>query len=136
MKFYAPSAAQLLGRILLSAIFIMGGLHKIQAPGPTIDYIAAGGLPFPTLAYGVSVLVEFGGGLAILLGFQTRFVGLVLAGFCVVTGVVFHFHPENPGQMINYWKNICMAGGFLQLFALGGGAFTVDALLRRKFIAG
>jgi putative oxidoreductase len=114
----------------------MGGLHKIQAPGPTIDYITAGGLPFPTLAYGVSVLVEFGGGLAILLGFQTRLAGLVLAVFCVVTGVMFHFHPENPGQMINYWKNISMAGGFLQLFALGGGAFAVDALLRRKSVAG
>jgi len=136
MKFYAPSAAQLLGRILLSAIFILGGLHKIQDPGHAIDIITAVGLPFPDLAFGVSVLIEFGGGLAVLLGFQTRLAGLVLAGFCVVTGVVFHFHPENPGQMVHYWKNICMAGGFLQIFALGGGAFTVDALLRRRSVAG
>jgi len=134
MKFYAPSAAQLVGRFLLSAIFILSGLHKISAPGPTIAYITAGGLPFPAIAYAVSVVIELGGGACILLGLQTRLVGLIMAIFCLITGVMFHYHPGDDGQMINYMKNLCMAGGFLQLFAVGGGAFTIDALIRRKTV--
>lgn len=126
------AAAQLLGRLLLSIIFILGGVGKLSAPGPTIAYIGAGGLPFPDLAYYVAVAVELGGGLLILFGFQTRLAAIVLAGWCVVTGVIFHFHPGDQGQMINYMKNLAMAGGFLQLFAVGAGAWSVDTLLRRR----
>ena len=57
---------------------------------------------------------------------------LLLAGFCVVTAVVVHFQPDNAGQMINYYKNLCMAGGFLQLFAVGAGGWSLDALFRSK----
>jgi putative oxidoreductase len=132
MSSFVPSAAQLLGRILLSIIFILGGIAKLTAPGPTIASIGASGLPVPELAYYVSVLVELGGGLLILFGFQTRLAALVLAAWCVVTGVIFHYHPGDQGQMIHYMKNLAMAGGFLQLFVAGAGAWSVDALLRRK----
>lgn len=131
LSFVSP-AAQLLGRILLSIIFITGGLGKLAAAGPTIAYIGSHGLPFPELAYYVSVIVELGGGLLVLFGFQARLAALVLAGWCVVTGVLFHYHPGDQGQMINYYKNLAMAGGFLQLLALGAGAWSVDALLRRR----
>ncbi len=123
------AAAQLLGRVLLSIIFIMAGWGKISAPDATIAYIASHGLPIPQVAYYVDLVIEFGGGLAILLGLQTRFSALVLAGFCVVTGVIFHYHPGDQGQMINYLKNLAMAGGFLQLFAVGGGAWSLDAMI-------
>ncbi len=134
MSPFVSAAAQLLGRGLLSIIFIIGGLGKIAAPGPTIGYITSSGLPYPELAYYASVVIELGGGLAILFGLQTRLVGPALALFCVVTGLVFHFHPGNAGQMTHYLKNLAMAGGFLQLFALGGGLYSVDALLRRRKI--
>ncbi len=132
MPIFLSPAAQLLGRILLAVIFIMGGYGKLGAPGPTMGYIASGGLPYPELAYWVSVVVELGGGLAILLGVQTRFAALVLAGWCIVTGVLFHYQPGVAAQMINFTKNLAIAGGFLQLVAVGAGAWSVDALMRRR----
>jgi putative oxidoreductase len=132
MSAFVSPAAQLLGRILLSIIFILGAIGKLGAMDATIAYIGQGGLPVPQLAYWVSIAVELGGGLLVLFGFQTRLAGLMLAGWCVITGVLFHYHPGDQAQMINYMKNLAMAGGFLQLFAVGGGAWSVDALLRRR----
>ena len=132
MPILLSPALQLLGRILLAAIFIMGGYGKLGTPGPTTANIASSGLPFPQLAYWIAVVVELGGGLAILLGFQTRLAALVLAGWCIVTGFLFHYQPGVVGQMINFNKNLAMAGGFLQLVALGAGAWSLDALLRRR----
>ncbi|MCW3475330.1 DoxX family protein [Limobrevibacterium gyesilva] len=122
----------LLGRILMSVIFINGGLNKLMAPAGTIKYIAASGLPMPEAAYAVAVLVELGGGLAILLGFRVLWAALALAGFCLVTATAVHYVPGDRGQMINFWKNLTMAGGFLQLAALGGGGWSIDAFRARR----
>lgn len=132
MSLFISPATQLLGRILLAAIFIIGGYGKLGAPGPTTAYIASVGLPSPQLAYWVSVIVELGGGLAILLGVQTRFVALILAAWCIVTGFLFHYQPGVAGQMINFNKNLAIAGGLLQLVAMGAGAWSLDALLSRR----
>jgi putative oxidoreductase len=128
----ATTALPALGRLLMSVIFIMAGLEKLGAPEGTIRYIAAHGLPLPSLAYAVSVLVELGGGIAILVGFLTRPVALAMAAFCVVTGVMFHFIPADQNMMIHFMKNIAMAGGFLQLVAWGAGAWSLDALVSAR----
>jgi putative oxidoreductase len=122
------SAVPLLGRVLLSMIFIGGGLGKVAAPDATIGYIASHGLPLPSVAYVVSVAIELGGGILILVGFQTRLIALLMAIFCVVTAVVFHYVPGDRNMMINFMKNFAIAGGFLQLVAWGAGAWSVDAL--------
>ncbi len=119
------SVVALVGRALMAAIFIESGLSKLLNPVGAIGYMASQHLPVPTAAYAVSVIVEFGGGLAILLGFQIRIVAAVLAVFCVATALIAHYDPSNQQQMINFMKNICMAGGFLQLVAWGGGRYTV-----------
>ena len=77
-------------------------------------------------AYIVAVVVELGGGLAILLGWRTRWVALGMAAYCLATAVIAHWHPNDGGQMINFWKNVAMAGGFLQLVAWGAGSFSLD----------
>ncbi len=125
------AAAQALGRAMLALIFIVSGWAKINGMAGTVAYMAQGGLPSPDLLYYLVVATEFGGGILMLLGFQTRLVALLLAGFCVISGVIFHFQPGDAGQMTNYFKNIAMAGGFLQLFAVGGGAWSLDRLLKR-----
>jgi putative oxidoreductase len=119
------SIVALIGRALMAAIFIESGLAKLLNPVMYIGYMAHENLPVPTAAYIVAVIVEFGGGLAILLGFQIRIVAAVMAVFCVATAVIAHYDPSNQEQMINFMKNICMAGGFLQLVAWGGGRYTV-----------
>jgi putative oxidoreductase len=120
----------LIGRILMSLIFIMGGFSKLLGPANTIQHIAADGLPVPAAAYVVAVLCELGGGLAILLGWQTRLAAAALSLFCIVTAFSVHYHPGVSAQMVNFWKNITMAGGFLYVLVLGGGAYSLDTWLR------
>jgi len=116
----------LLGRVLMSAIFIEGGWGKLTHLAGTAGYMASHQLPLPYVAAIVAVVVELGGGLAILAGLRTRIAALVLALWCVATAFVAHYHPEDTGQMIHFMKNICMAGGFLQLVAWGAGRLSVD----------
>jgi len=125
-------AIALAGRVLMSVIFIMGGFHKLMTPSDTIRHIAADGLPVPPAAYVVALACELGGGLAMLLGWQTRLVAAVLALFCLATAATVHYVPGNSAQMVNFWKNLTMAGGFLQVLAFGGGAISLDAWLRTR----
>lgn len=120
----------LAGRILLAVIFIVAGFGKITGYAGTAAYMASKGVPGALLP--LVILLELGGGIAIVLGFQTRIVALVLAAFCVVAGVIFHFEPGNQGQMINFMKNIAIAGGFLVLAQVGAPWLSVDAMRRRK----
>ena len=78
------------GRLLIAAIFLLSGFGKIANPEMTQGYIASAGLPFPLLAYLVAVAVEVGGGALLVVGFQTRIVGIVLAIFTVAAALSFH----------------------------------------------
>ena len=128
---YAPA----LGRLLLSLIFIWAGWTHLMAPSGTIGYIASKGLPLPTIAFVLDVIVELGGGLILLIGLATRWVALVLAVFCLITAFVFHGFGDMANE-INAMKNIAMTGGFLFVFAHGAGAWSLDALrLRRTAVA-
>jgi len=120
------------GRILLSAIFVWSGWGKLTAPAATKAYMAAMAMPMVDVGYVVAVLIELGLGLALLVGFKARWAALVLAGFSVVTGLIFHTNFGDQAQAINFMKNVAMAGGFLQVAAFGAGAFSIDALLGKR----
>ena len=119
------SATALLGRLLMSAIFIYFGANKLLSFPATVTLMGNEHLPLPWAAAIVAVIVELLGGIAILIGFRTRAVAAVLAVYCVATAFIAHYHPGDNNQMIHFMKNICMAGGFLQLVAWGGGRYTV-----------
>ena len=117
--------AGLAGRILMSAIFVLSGFGKLSNPEANGAYLKAQGLPeFFVHPVGVFELL---GGIAIIIGWQTRYVALALSGFCLLTGIIAHLHPDDQLQMIMFMKNLAMAGGFLLLFQHGAGAFSVDA---------
>lgn len=120
------TALPLVARLLLATIFLISGIGKLGASEATIGYIAAMGLPFPTLGYLTALFVEIGGGLLLVLGFQTRLTALALALFSIVTGLVFHSAVGDQNQMIHLLKNISMAGGLLQVVAFGAGAYALD----------
>ncbi len=124
------SFATLLGRVGLSLIFIISGFGKIAAYAGTQQYMESQGVPGALLP--LVILTELGGGLAILGGFFTRWVAIALAGFSVISALLFHHNFGDQMQAINFWKNIAMAGGFLVLFANGAGAYSIDALRSRK----
>ena len=119
--------ASLAGRVLLSAIFILSGISKVSAPAAMIGYIESVGLPFPTVALALAVLVELVGGIALILGYQTRLVAAALAIFSVATALAFHNQLGDQNQFIHFFKNIAMAGGLLQVVAFGAGRFSLDA---------
>jgi putative oxidoreductase len=107
------------GRVLLATIFVFSGIGKVMAPAATIGYIASSGLPLATLAFAGAVVVELGGGLALAFGYRTRIVAAVLALFSIVTALAFHNNFGDQNQLIHFLKNLAMAGGLLQVLALG-----------------
>jgi putative oxidoreductase len=121
-----PNAIALLGRILLSIIFILSGYGKLTAIAGTAQYFANAGLPVPTVTAVIVGLIELLGGLAVLFGFQTRIAAWVLAIFSVAAALVAHMNWADAMQLINFQKNLAMAGGLLVLAAFGPGAYSVD----------
>jgi len=125
------NATNLVGRILLAAIFVWGGLEKISGYNGFNQYMQH--LDLTTVLTPLVILLELGGGLAIVFGVYTRVVALALAAFCVATAMLVHYHPQDQEQMINFMKNIAMTGGFLVLAAYGAGKLSVDAKLKLKW---
>lgn len=123
----ASATVALVGRLGLSAIFLVSGLGKLMAPAATIGFIASVGLPLPHAAYASAVGVELLGGLALLLGLRVRWAAAVLAVFCLATALSFHAQFADQNQLMHFLKNIAMAGGMLQVVALGGGRYSLDA---------
>lgn len=114
----------LAARILMSQIFLISGFGKITGYAGTQAYMAKMGVPGALLP--LVILTELGGGLALLFGFQTRWAALALAGFTVVSALIFHLKPGDQMQMINFMKNLAMAGGLLMFVRYGAGAPAID----------
>lgn len=124
-----------LGRLLIAAIFILSGITKITTPTATQAYITSVGLPLPLLSYLAAVIIEVGGGILLVVGFQTRIVAGVLAFFTIATAVSFHANFADQNQMVHFLKNISMAGGLLQVVAFGAGAWSFDTRSDRDRLA-
>jgi putative oxidoreductase len=124
---YVPFA----GRLMIGLPFAMSGLGKLAATGPTAQMIRAAGLPMPGLALAIAILVELGGGLALVAGFRTRIVATALALFSFATALAFHSNFADQNQMIHFLKNVMMAGGLLQIAAFGAGALSIDNRMKR-----
>lgn len=114
------------GRILMSAIFIMAGINKIGGYTATQGYMESVGVPGMLLPFVIAL--EIGGGLAVLLGWQTRIAAFLLAGFSVLSALIFHFNFGDQMQSILFMKNLAMAGGLLFLVTAGAGNWSIDTL--------
>ena len=123
----------LLGRILLSIMFILAGFGKLTAIGGTAGYFGSLGLPLPTVTAVVVGLVELLGGLAVLVGFQTRIAAYLLAAFSIVAGYLGHYGQGGEDAVLvtmhsqAFMKDLAIAGGFLVLAIHGAGSLSLDA---------
>src|ERR1051325_1247283 len=120
------AAAALAGRFLLAAIFLHEAYAKATAYTASMAYMRAFGVPGELLP--LAIAFELVCGLLLLLGYQTRIVALLLAAFCLTTAVLFHSRFGNRNELLHFEKDLAIAGGFLVLFARGGGAWAVDPL--------
>lgn len=120
------NAVSLIARVLLAYIFLVAGWGKLTAYSATVGYMEAMGVPGALLP--LTILVEFGGGLALFFGFQARFAALGLGVFSIITAFIFHGGAEDA---INFMKNFAMAGGLFFLMLHGAGKFSLDALIEK-----
>ena len=122
----------LLGRLLMAWMFLPAGIGKITGFAGTVAYSASVGLPMPQVGSALALVVEIVGGLALILGFGTRWAALALALFTLVASFFFHNYWALPvdKQMIPsllFMKNMAIVGGLLTLAAWGAGAWSLDA---------
>ena len=118
------------GRILIALMFVTSGFSKISGYAATQGYMEAMGVPGALLP--LVIAVELLGGLAVMLGWHTRIAAFLLAGFSLLSALLFHGNFGDQMQMIMFMKNISIAGGFLMIVSLGGGAYALDNRLNKK----
>jgi len=116
--------SQLVARIFIGHIFLLAGVSKIGAYEGTQVYMDAMGVPGMLLP--LVILLEVGGGLAIITGWKTRWVSVALAAFTAVAAVIFHNNFGDQTQMIMFMKNFAISGGLILLAVHGAGAYSID----------
>lgn len=118
------AALIIVARVLMAWIFIGAGLSKLGAGyAGTQGYMASVGLPGELLP--LVILLEIGGGIALVLGFQARLAALALAIFSIVSAFMFHGAADQM-QQIMFMKNLAMAGGLLAFTVFGAGRLSLD----------
>jgi putative oxidoreductase len=127
----------LLGRIAMGLIFVESGFGKLINLAGFAESLASKGLPAASLLALIGAVVEFAGGIAVILGLATRYAAVLTAGFVVAATLISHRFWEFEGaayqmQYIQFGKNLAILGGFLVLFAAGAGRFSLDRLLGRS----
>jgi putative oxidoreductase len=131
----------LIGRILIALIFVASGAEKFMGLAETTSQIASKGLPMPNILAIATATLELGGGLLVIIGWQTRLIALALAVFTAVAAYFFHdfwhYPPgaEHTNNMIHFMKNVSIIGGFLMLTAAGAGRYSLDGpCIRPKYL--
>lgn len=127
--------ATLIGRVAMSAIFIMFGFTKITGFAGTAGYIASVGLPMPEVLTVLAIVFEFGGGLMLLLGWKTKIAAKMLAVFTILAAAFFHMNFADQTQLVMFMKNIAIVGGLLYMMAYGGGAYSLDEKMKKAPMA-
>lgn len=116
----------LVARIFLVALFLASGIPMLFAPGGFAGYMGAIGLPAPLLVTWIVIAVKVLGGLAVLVGFKTRWGAYALAAFAIGSALLGHTNWADANEFNNFFKNFAIAGGFLALSVAGPGALSVD----------
>lgn len=121
----------LVGRVLLAIIFLMAGLNKLGAGyAGTQAYMGAMGVPGMLLP--LVIVLEIGGGLALIAGIKTKLVSWALAAFTVAAAFIFHSKLSVQMESIMFMKNLAIAGGLMILAEHGAGFYSLDRILGRR----
>ena len=133
----SQSALNLIGRILIVTLFLPAGLSKLAGFEGTLAYFASLGIPVPTFALIATIVIEIAGSMALLLGFQTRLVAIVMAIFTLLAAVTGHAYWAAPADAVFiaqllFFKNIAVMGGLLVLASAGAGSFSIDGRKEAK----
>jgi putative oxidoreductase len=122
LKTYVPP----LGRLLMSSLFIWDGIGQLRSPTASAQYFASVHVPLPDVAIWISIIIHLLGGLALLVGFKTRWAAVLLALVSLGTAFGVHLQIGDQDNIIHFYKNLVMTGGFLYVIAFGAGALSID----------
>ena len=127
----SKDACILIARILLMLLYVIFGWNKLVGFSGTVAYMATVGVPLPFVTAGIALFMEFVVGLAIVVGFYTRPLARLLAIYTVAAAVIGHqfwnmVDPDRAASMINFYKNVSIAGGLLLLCITGPGSYSID----------
>ena len=119
------------GRALLSAVFLVAGVRKILIWGPQVVYFTKLGFPAPEFFTVLAIVIELGAGLALLVGWKTRWAAWLLALFVLIAALMAHRFWEfdaaqQANQMNHFLKNLAIIGGLMFVAAFGPGPASVD----------
>ncbi|MBY4610173.1 DoxX family protein [Rhizobium sp. 9T] len=120
----------LLGRLLLSLIFLHEGLSLAADPAATIDTFEKLGLSAP-IAF-ATIVLQIGAGLCVATGFLSRLGALALALFCLATAFLFHTNFASQNELLHFEKDLAIAGGMFVLVAAGAGSISIGHLLKKR----
>lgn len=115
-----------LARLLMASLFIWDGILQLRNPGGTAKYFASVHVPVPDVAVWISIAIHLLAGLAVLVGFKTRWAAAVLILVCLGTAFGVHLPIGDTANMLHFYKNLVMAGGFLYMIDCGAGALSID----------
>jgi putative oxidoreductase len=118
------AGVDLLGRLLLIAIFAHDAWTMLTNYEGALAYVRSFGLP--DLALAAAIAVQLGGAILIAIGWYVRVGAFFLAGFCLLTAVIFHHNFASRNEEIHFYKDLALAGGFLVLLAHGAGKWSLD----------
>jgi putative oxidoreductase len=120
-----------LGRLLIAALFLFSGAHKLANPNGVIGFIGRSGLPFPPAALVVALACELGGGMLLAVGYRAQAAAVALALFSTVAALAFHHGLSDFDELIDLLKDVAIVGGLLQIAVYGAGNFSIDAFRSR-----
>ena len=126
----------LVGRLAMSWIFLSSGFAKLTNVAGFSARLAKDGVPMPTFMGWLGAIVEFGGGLLIILGLKLRHAAVLMILFVIVATSLRHRYWEFPAEALiaqrtNFWKNVTSIGGLLFMFLAGAGRYSVDGFIRK-----
>ncbi len=114
----------LIGRILISALFLISAFNKIFNLEGSMSWMEGFGVPgfliFP------AIVIEIILPILVIVGFQARIASGILALFCLATAFLFHFDFSDQSQFVSFLKNVGLAGGFLFIVVNGTKDWAVD----------
>tara|TARA_B100000446_G_scaffold11582_1_gene10337 strand:+ start:24 stop:401 length:378 start_codon:yes stop_codon:yes gene_type:complete len=121
---------ELVGRIFLSALFLIEGVGKLFTQEQVITYMEDYGVP--GMLFIPAVVVEILFPLLLIVGYKTRLAALVMALFTLTVAIIFHTDFSDGMQLISFLKNLAIAGGFMIIIAYGSNKFSIDHFLKSK----
>jgi putative oxidoreductase len=125
------------GRILIALIFVRAGINKLGSIDATAAEMAKGGIPLSNILVYGAIVMELGVGLLLMVGLFARCAALALFFYTLVLALIFHAYWAAPAaqarmQASFFFGHLSMMGGMLMVVAFGAGAFSLDAVMRRR----